>query len=118
MKSYGWAKSRTSLLESRIVMKVKISPKMSRQMMQEQTLIEKIRSLRPERVAEVEDFDVLSKLDFSLAFLVVSLTYIATLLFGCFPFNGPVNLCRVAGVLIICSGVFVVIISTFTPVGV
>ncbi len=29
---------------------------MKRQMMQERTLIEKIRSLRPERVAEVEDF--------------------------------------------------------------
>jgi len=29
---------------------------MKRQIMQEQTLIEKIRSLRPERVAEVEDF--------------------------------------------------------------
>ena len=29
---------------------------MKRQMMQEETLIEKIRSLRPERIAEVEDF--------------------------------------------------------------
>ena len=33
-----------------------ISPENERQTMQDQTLIEKIRSLRPERVAEVEDF--------------------------------------------------------------
>jgi hypothetical protein len=37
-------------------MKVNGSQKMERQMMQEETLIEKIRSLRPERIAEVEDF--------------------------------------------------------------
>jgi len=55
--------------------------------------------------------EVLSKLDFSVAFPMVSLTYIGTLFVGRFLFNEPVNLCRVAGVLLICSGVFFVIRS-------
>jgi len=54
---------------------------------------------------------VLSKLDFSVAFPMVSLTYIATLFVGRFLFNEPVNLSRVIGVLLICSGVFFVIRS-------
>ena len=55
--------------------------------------------------------EVLSKLDISVAFPMVSLTYIATLFVGRFLFNEPVNLCRVVGVLLICSGVFFVIQS-------
>lgn len=54
---------------------------------------------------------VLSKLDFSVAFPMVSLTYIGTLFVGRFLFDEPVNLCRVFGVLLICSGVFFVIRS-------
>jgi len=55
--------------------------------------------------------EVLSKLDISVAFPMVSLTYIGTLFIGRFLFNEPVNLCRVVGVLLICSGVFFVIRS-------
>lgn len=55
--------------------------------------------------------EVLSKLDISVAFPMVSLTYIVTLFVGRFLFNEPVNLCRVVGVLLICSGVFFVIQS-------
>jgi multidrug transporter EmrE-like cation transporter len=54
---------------------------------------------------------VLSKLDFSVAFPMVSITYIGTLFVGRFMFNEPVNLYRVFGVLLICSGVFFVIRS-------
>ena len=54
---------------------------------------------------------VLSKLDFSVAFPMVSMTYIGTLIIGRFMFDEPVNLCRVIGVLLICSGVFFVIRS-------
>jgi multidrug transporter EmrE-like cation transporter len=55
--------------------------------------------------------EVLSKLDISVAFPMVSLTYIGTLFVGRFIFNEPVSLCRVVGVLLICSGVFFVIRS-------
>lgn len=55
--------------------------------MREQTLLGKIRSLRPERVAELEDLDILSKLDFNLAFPMVNLTYIAPLFVCRFLFN-------------------------------
>jgi drug/metabolite transporter (DMT)-like permease len=55
--------------------------------------------------------EVLSKLDLSVAFPMVSLTYIATLFVGRFIFNEPVNVYRVVGVLLICSGVFFVIRS-------
>ena len=54
---------------------------------------------------------VLTKLDFSVAFPMVSMTYIGTLLIGRFMFDEPVNLCRIVGVLLICSGVFFVIRS-------
>lgn len=55
--------------------------------------------------------EVLSKLDISVAFPMVSLTYIGTLFVGRFLFSEPVSLCRVLGVLLICSGVFLVIQS-------
>ncbi|SPF37602.1 conserved membrane hypothetical protein [Syntrophobacter sp. SbD1] len=55
--------------------------------------------------------DVLSKLDISVAFPMVSCTYIATLFVGRYMFNEPVNLCRIIGVLLICSGVVFVIRS-------
>jgi multidrug transporter EmrE-like cation transporter len=54
---------------------------------------------------------VLSKLDFSVAFPMVSVTYIGTLFVGRFMFNEPVNTFRIVGVLLICSGVFFVIRS-------
>ena len=54
---------------------------------------------------------VLTKLDFSVAFPMVSMTYVGTLLIGRFMFDEPVNLCRIVGVLLICSGVFFVIRS-------
>jgi len=55
--------------------------------------------------------DVLSKLDFSVAFPMVSITYIGTLVVGRFIFNEQVNMFRILGVLLICSGVFFVIRS-------
>jgi drug/metabolite transporter (DMT)-like permease len=55
--------------------------------------------------------EVLSKLDLSVAFPMVSLTYVATLFVGRFLFDEPVSLYRVFGVLLICSGVFFVIRS-------
>ncbi len=54
---------------------------------------------------------VLSKLDISVAFPMVSVTYVATLFVGRFLFDEPVNLSRIVGVLLICSGVFFVIRS-------
>lgn len=54
---------------------------------------------------------VLSKLDFSVAFPMVSITYVGTLFVGRYLFNEPVNLFRIVGVLLICSGVFFVIRS-------
>ena len=54
---------------------------------------------------------VLSKLDISVAFPLVSVTYVATLFIGRFLFDEPVNLSRIFGVLLICSGVFFVIRS-------
>jgi multidrug transporter EmrE-like cation transporter len=54
---------------------------------------------------------VLSKLDLSVAFPMVSLTYVGTLFVGRFFFGEPVNLPRIFGVLLICSGVFFVIRS-------
>lgn len=55
--------------------------------------------------------EVLSKLDLSVAFPMVSVTYIGTLFVGRFLFNEPVNIYRVMGVLLICSGVLFVIRS-------
>ncbi len=50
--------------------------------------------------------DVLSKLDFSLAFPMVGLTYVFTLLIGRFFFGETVGWERVLGVALSLSGVF------------
>ena len=55
--------------------------------------------------------DVLSKLDFSLAFPMVSLTYVFQLLIGRFVFHEMVGLERVVGVLLILGGLFFVVRS-------
>ena len=55
--------------------------------------------------------DVLSKLDFSLAFPLVSLTYIFSLIIGRFIFHETVGLDRIVGVLLILGGLFFVVRS-------
>ncbi len=55
--------------------------------------------------------DVLSKLDFSLAFPMVSLTYVFALLIGRFVFHETVGLERIVGVFFILTGLFFVIRS-------
>ncbi len=55
--------------------------------------------------------DVLSKLDFSLAFPMVGLTYVFTLLIGRFFFGESFGWERVLGVAFILSGVFFLIRS-------
>jgi drug/metabolite transporter (DMT)-like permease len=55
--------------------------------------------------------DVLSKLDFSLAFPMVGLTYIFTLLIGRFFFGEPVGWERMLGVGFIIFGIFFLIRS-------
>ena len=55
--------------------------------------------------------DVLSKLDFSLAFPMVGLTYVFTLLIGRFFFGETVGWERIVGVALILSGVFFLIRS-------
>jgi drug/metabolite transporter (DMT)-like permease len=50
--------------------------------------------------------DVLSKLDFSLAFPMVGLTYVFTLLIGRFFFGEAVGWERILGVALILCGVF------------
>lgn len=55
--------------------------------------------------------DVLSKLDFSLAFPMVSLTYVFALLIGRFIFHETVGLERILGVFFILCGLFFVIRS-------
>ncbi|HYA43076.1 MAG TPA: hypothetical protein VEF34_17370 [Syntrophobacteraceae bacterium] len=62
-------------------------------------------------VSSILWLEVLSNLDFSVAFPMVSVTYIGTLFVGRVMFNEPVNIYRIAGVLLICSGVFFVIRS-------
>jgi multidrug transporter EmrE-like cation transporter len=62
-------------------------------------------------VSSILWLQVLSKLDISVALPLVSVTYVATLFVGRFLFNEPVNLSRIFGVLLICSGVFFVIRS-------
>ena len=52
--------------------------------------------------------DVLSKLDISLAFPLVSLTYVITLFVGGFFFGEVITLTRVLGVLVIVGGVALV----------
>jgi drug/metabolite transporter (DMT)-like permease len=56
--------------------------------------------------------DVLSKLDFSLAFPMVGLTYVFTLLIGRFFFGEAVGWERVVGVGLILGGVFFLIRSS------
>lgn len=55
--------------------------------------------------------DVLSKLDFSLAFPMVGLTYVFTLLIGRFFFGEAVGWERILGVVLILSGVLFLIRS-------
>ena len=55
--------------------------------------------------------DVLSKLDFSLAFPMVALTYVFTLLIGRFFFGETVGWERILAVVLILSGVFFLIRS-------
>jgi drug/metabolite transporter (DMT)-like permease len=55
--------------------------------------------------------DVLSKLDFSMAFPMVSLTYVFSLVIGRFIFHETVGLDRIIGVFLILAGLFFVIRS-------
>ena len=55
--------------------------------------------------------DVLSKLDFSMAFPMVSLTYVFAVLTGRFVFQETVGLDRIVGVLLILTGLFFIIRS-------
>jgi drug/metabolite transporter (DMT)-like permease len=58
--------------------------------------------------------DVLSKLDFSLAFPMVALTYVFTLLIGRFFFGETIGWERILGVALILSGVFFLVRSGAT----
>jgi drug/metabolite transporter (DMT)-like permease len=62
-------------------------------------------------VSSILWLDVLSKLDFSLAFPMVSLTYVFQLLIGRYIFHEMVGFERVAGVLLILGGLFFVVRS-------
>ena len=62
-------------------------------------------------IAAILWLDVLSKLDFSLAFPLVSLTYVFSLVIGHFVFNETVGPSRIAGVLLILAGLFFIIRS-------
>ena len=62
-------------------------------------------------IAAILWLDVLSKLDFSLAFPLVSLTYVFSLVIGHFVFNETVGLSRIVGVLLILAGLFFIIRS-------
>ncbi len=55
--------------------------------------------------------DVLSKLDFSFAFPLVSMTYIFALLIGAFVFGEKITWMRIAGVVCICGGLFFIVKS-------
>ncbi len=55
--------------------------------------------------------DVLSKLDLSMAFPMMSLSYIFTLLVGAFVFGETVTWIRILGVACICGGMFFLIKS-------
>ena len=55
--------------------------------------------------------DVLSKLDFSMAFPMVSLTYVFSIVIGRIVFDEAVGLDRVVGVLLILAGLFFIIRS-------
>ncbi len=58
--------------------------------------------------------DVLSKLDFSLAFPMVGLTYVFTLLIGRFFFGETVGWERILGVALILGGLFFLVRSSNT----
>ncbi|UCC85578.1 MAG: EamA family transporter [Anaerolineales bacterium] len=62
-------------------------------------------------VSAVLWLDVLSKLDFSMAFPMVSLTYVFSLVIGRLIFHETVGLDRILGVLLILSGLFFVVRS-------
>jgi drug/metabolite transporter (DMT)-like permease len=55
--------------------------------------------------------DVLSRLDFSMAFPMVSLAYVFSLVIGRFIFHETVSLSRVVGVVLILGGLFFVVRS-------
>jgi multidrug transporter EmrE-like cation transporter len=55
-------------------------------------------------VSAVLWLDVLSKLDFSMAFPMVSLTYVFSLVIGRFVFHETISLQRIVGVLLILGG--------------
>jgi drug/metabolite transporter (DMT)-like permease len=55
--------------------------------------------------------EVLSKLDFSLAFPLVSLTYVFTLLIGRYVFHEAIGWERMVGVGLILSGIFFLVKS-------
>lgn len=55
--------------------------------------------------------DVLSKLDFSMAFPLVSMTYVFALIIGAFLFHETVSLTRILGVFLIVGGLFFIIRS-------
>jgi drug/metabolite transporter (DMT)-like permease len=62
-------------------------------------------------VSAVLWLDVLSKLDFSMAFPMVSLTYVFSLIIGRFVFHETVGLDRIVGVVLILTGLFFVVRS-------
>jgi len=58
--------------------------------------------------------DVLSKLDFSLAFPMMGLTYVFTLFIGYFVFQETIGCQRILGVILILFGIFFLIRSGTT----
>jgi len=62
-------------------------------------------------VSAVLWLDVLSKLDFSMAFPMVSLTYVFSLVIGRFVFHETISPQRIVGVLLILGGLFFVVRS-------
>jgi drug/metabolite transporter (DMT)-like permease len=62
-------------------------------------------------VSAVLWLDVLSKLDFSMAFPMVSLTYVFSLVIGRFVFHETISPQRLVGVLLILGGLFFVVRS-------
>lgn len=55
--------------------------------------------------------DVLSRLDISLAYPLVSLSYAAAIIIGALAFHEPISLIRIAAVILICGGVVLLIKS-------
>jgi drug/metabolite transporter (DMT)-like permease len=55
--------------------------------------------------------DVLSKLEFSFAFPLVSMTYVFSLIIGRLVFHETITPSRVVGVLIVCLGLFFIVRS-------